>query len=206
MHRKQNHQSVRRLLVYLVNEYNLQLQIEKQNSLNDKKMVRKLEEICKSAGLYKRCGKSCTVSSRYPQSPLTSRLKAVEGSNNKLMSFWKKSDFICVWLKLLPSGILINPDGISDSSCTHEYFSLCKKCKDGNVWSKSERCFLKCCDALWKEEDISKSVPRDCAWPVAAREHHATQLLPQSNMNGWIFSPISSICRDQDYCLSVILE
>ena len=109
MCRKQNHQSMGRLLEYLVNEYTLQFQIQKWNILNDRKMVRKLEEICKSANLYIRCGKSCTVYSWNPQSPLTNRLKAVEGSTNKLMSSWKKSDFICVRLKPLPPHILTNP-------------------------------------------------------------------------------------------------
>lgn len=119
----------------------LTIQMHKLNIVKDRKTDWKLEWRCRSAGIYICYGKICTVSSWSPQSLLTSTLRAVERSINKLMGSLSKSDFVCVYLKSLPSGIPIKhfiSDSISNASSTSESFSLYQKSKDGNIWNKCE--------------------------------------------------------------------
>lgn len=62
------------------------------------------------------------VSSWNPQSPLTSRLKAVDGSTNKFINSWKKSFnlYVAEALTLCHSNKPLISDSISDSSSTQQ--------------------------------------------------------------------------------------
>lgn len=128
--------------------------MQKLNIVKDRKTDGKLEWRCRSAGIYICYGKICTVSSWSPKNLLTTTLRAVERSINKLMSSLSKSDFMCVFLKSLPSGIPIKhfiSDSISNASSTSESFSLYQNLRM-ETSETNVRCFLLYCDALWKDQ------------------------------------------------------